>query len=51
MENLPMPTDRGWRWERVYRGQTLTVETYRRNGSDDRRTLDKRRLQPLRKAI
>ena len=29
MENLPMPTDRGWRWERVYRGQTLIVETYR----------------------
>jgi hypothetical protein len=29
---LPMPTDKGWRWERVYRGQTLTVETYRQMG-------------------
>jgi hypothetical protein len=29
---LPMPTKQGWRWERVYRGQTLTVETYREMG-------------------
>lgn len=30
--DLPMPTDKGWRWQRVYRGQTLTVETYREMG-------------------
>jgi hypothetical protein len=30
--DLPMPTKQGWRWERVYRGQTLIVETYREMG-------------------
>ena len=30
--DLPMPTNRGWRWVRIYRGQTLTVETYREMG-------------------